>query len=94
VLKRSIMPKKHKGNRTDAFIRWRFKNSFARVEPPSGGKKRLLQAAYAETKSSASQYSHLNTLIETEQYQDHQVYLAWVLASRFHMAILSSIKMR
>ena len=94
VLKRSGMVIKHKEDRTDAYLRWKFKKSFTHFEPPLDGKKRLLQAAYAETANSGSQLSHLNTLIETEQYQDHQVYLAWALASRFHLVILSTMKLR
>jgi hypothetical protein len=81
-------------DKSDVYLRWRIKKSYARIELPLDGKKRLLKAAYEETHKSSSQYNHLNTMIETEEYQDNHVYLAWVVMSRFHFTFLSTIMMR
>jgi hypothetical protein len=79
---------------TDAYLRRRFKHALARCEPPAGGKKRLLAAAYAETQPSSSRFDHLLSLIETERYTDIQNLIPWVTASRFHSGILSAFKMK
>jgi hypothetical protein len=78
----------------DAFLRRRFKQTLAHSEPPAGGRKRLLAAAYAESQPSNSRFDHLLALIETEQYSDLQGLIPWVAASRFHSGILSIVKMR
>ncbi len=81
-------------DRPDAYLRWRIKKSYARFQPPSDGKKRLLHAAFQETTQSGSQFHHLNSMIENEEYQENHAYLSWMLASRFHMTFLSTIKLR
>lgn len=91
--KRSKMPDKHIKDHSDKYLRWWIKKSYTRIDPPPDGKKRLLQAAYHETNKSSRQFSHLNALIETENYQEDYAYLAWVLASRFHFTFLSTIKL-
>jgi hypothetical protein len=88
------MARKHNRDKSDAYLRWKIKKSYARIEPPPDGKKRLLKAAYQETIKSSSRFSYLNTMIEREDYQESQVYMAWVLSSRFTSTFLSTIKLR
>jgi hypothetical protein len=88
------MARKHNRDKSDAYLRWKIKSSYTRVEPPPGGKKRLLKAAFQETIKSSSRFSYLNTMVENEDYQESQVYMAWALASRFSINLLSTIKLR
>jgi hypothetical protein len=88
------MPHQLSKDKSDAYLRWKIKKSYARIHPPPDGKKRLLKAAHGETNKASSQYSFLNTMIEREDYQETNGYLAWVLSSRFHITFLSTITLR
>jgi hypothetical protein len=88
------MPHQYSSDEPDEYLRFRIKKCYAQLQPPPEGKQRLLKAAHQETVKSSSQYSHLNNMIEREDYQDNQVYLFWVLSSRFHMTFLSTIKLQ
>jgi hypothetical protein len=88
------MAHKYTQDSSDAYLRWRIKKTFASIKPPPDGKKHLLRAALEETVKSNSKYSHLNNIIEKEAYRDDHAYLGWVMASRFHFTLLSTIKLR
>jgi len=77
----------------DAYLRWRFKHALARVEPPSKGRQRLLEATINGGPSKGSRFGFLLALIETQNFTGIQKFDIWVQVSHFPMEVLSAYRL-
>jgi hypothetical protein len=88
------MSSQHSQDTSDAYLRWRFKKTYAPFEPPREGKSRLMKLAYEKDIQSERQDSRMNSRIEQGNYRDDNIYLAWLLASQLQVSFLSTVKLQ
>jgi hypothetical protein len=92
--KNTNMPHRYSEHKSDAYLRWRIKNTYAQIEPPREGKTRLMKAAREVSVQSNTKNGYINSMIEKEEYQDNNPYFAWLLASRLQVTFLSTTSLQ